>query len=409
MKKTYFLIMIFMILMGVKPFLLEAKPSGFAFRYPVKSVRIPVEIQNNIVLVPLRINNSFEMNFILDTGVRTTILTETVVASFLGLDTLTTVKVRGLGEGGAIDAGLATNVSITMPGIVGTGQRLIVLPEGVISYSGLFGKPVYGIIGYEVFRQFVVEINYTQKFIRLHDPFKFKQKKKSVSLPISIQKSKPYVEATLIDYHGEKIKSDWLIDTGASQAISLFTEDLSAPEKSIDAFLGMGLSGGVYGKLGRVQAFSLGEFTFEDVITGFPDTASLNILAESNVWYGNLGAEIISRFHVVFDYPRASIYLRKNSNFRKDFRYNISGIELLTSGEDFDKYVVSYVRPDSPAEEADVQINDEILSINGIDVEKLNIDELYGTLGYKNRKVITLRLKRDGEAFRVRFRLISEI
>ncbi|MCB0851628.1 MAG: PDZ domain-containing protein, partial [Bacteroidetes bacterium] len=207
----------------------------------------------------------------------------------------------------------------------------------------------------------------------------------------------------------EKIKSDWLIDTGASQAISLFTEDLSAPEKSIDAFLGMGLSGGVYGKLGRVQAFSLGEFTFEDVITGFPDTASLNILAESNVWYGNLGAEIISRFHVVFDYPRGSIYLRKNSNFRKDFRYNISGIELLTSGEDFDKYVVSYVRPDSPAEEADVQINDEILSINGIDVEKLNIDELYGTLGYKNRKVITLRLKRDGEAFRVRFRLISEI
>ena len=144
---------------------------GFTFTYDTKSVRIPVEIQHNIILIPLRINGSFEMNFILDTGVRTTMLTETMVAGFLNLDTLSTVKVRGLGEGDPIEAALARNVSISLPGVEGSGINLIVLPEGVISYSGLFGKPVYGIIGYEIFRQFVVEINYTQKFVKQQQSF----------------------------------------------------------------------------------------------------------------------------------------------------------------------------------------------------------------------------------------------
>ena len=409
MKKRYFLFFLILFWGILSQSELWAKPAGFSFRYNAKSVKIPVEIQNNIILIPVRINNSFEMNFILDTGVRTTILTETVISDFLSLDSLTSIRVRGLGEGGAIEAALARDISISLPGIDGTGQRLIILPEGVISYSGLFGKPVYGIIGYEVFRQFVVEINYTQKYVRLHDPFRYKPKKKSVAIPIEIKRSKPYVSATLTDYRGEKINSQWLVDTGASQAISLFDDDLPVPEVSVDAFLGMGLSGGVFGKLGRVQSFAIGDFNFSDVIAGYPNAESLNMVSGQGNWYGNLGAEIMSRFHVVFDYPNKTLYLRKNSAFKKAFKYNISGIEVITAGEGFDQYVISYVRPGSPAEVAGVKIKDQILSVNGISADKLNIDELYATVGYRNRKIIVLRIKRGGEYMRFKFRLQSEI
>ena len=99
---------------------LSANPleiAGFRLNNNAKSVRIPIEIQHNVILIPVRINNSFEMRFILDTGVKTSILTEPVMAHFLALDSMAKIKVKGLGDGDPIEADLARNVRMTLPGI----------------------------------------------------------------------------------------------------------------------------------------------------------------------------------------------------------------------------------------------------------------------------------------------------
>ncbi|MDX1909253.1 MAG: aspartyl protease family protein [Bacteroidia bacterium] len=388
---------------------LPAKPVGFSLIGNVRSVRIPVEIQNNIVLIPIQINGSFEMNFILDTGVRTTILTEPVIASFLSLDSLSTVKVRGLGEGEAIDAALARNVAITLPGVEGRGINLLVLPEGLISYSGMFGKPVYGIIGYELFGQFIVEINYHQKYIELFDPFQYQVRGKWSELPIVIRRSKPYVEATMTDYRGVEITAYWLVDTGASMALSLFDKSLPLPETTIHAFLGQGLSGFVYGKLGRSRQFVLGDFVFEQVITGYPDPDALNLMAEDSSWYGNMGAEIISRFRVILDYNAGKMYLRKNPRFKDLFEYNTSGLELIGTGTDYNTFIISYVRPNSPAEKAGVLPDDELLSINGMATDGLSLDQIYNMLDRQSGKRLNLRLRRGGQVEKLSFDLVREI
>ncbi len=391
------------------PFKSEA---GFTFREDVKSVKIPVEIINNIVLIPVRINGSFELNFIFDTGVRTTILTEPLLSNFLSLDSLQKVKVRGLGEGDAIEAILARNVSMTLPGVLGKGINLIVLPQGIISYSEMFGKPVFGIIGYEIFGQFVVEIDYQNKFVRLYDPFSFKLKGKwkRNELPIEVRKGKPYVNAKLIDHLGGEIESKWLIDTGASQAVALFDKNLEVPDQTVETFLGKGLSGDVYGRLGRVQGFQLGKFTFKDVIAGYPEVGSLNILhGKKSVWYGNLGAEIISRFNVIFDYPRRRLYFKKNNKYRKPFTYNVSGIEVLAKGHTYENFFISYVRPNSPAAEAGIQIDDEIVALNGISISGLDIGDMYLNLNKKIGKKISVKIRRGESTFKKRFSLISEL
>ncbi|GAB4420471.1 MAG: hypothetical protein OHK0039_34080 [Bacteroidia bacterium] len=373
------------------------------------SVRIPVEIQHNIILVPLRINGSFEMNFILDTGVKTTILTEPLIADFLAFDTLTTVKVRGLGEGEPIIAALASNVSISMPGIEGYGQNMLVLPEGLISYSSMFGKPVYGIIGYEVFGRFVVEIDYIHKYIRLHDPVYYKPRRNWEEIPLEIRRAKPYVRATVHTEDGRVIEQQWLVDTGASAALSMFTHDMQPPSQAIEAFLGQGLNGNVYGKLGRSPRFELGSYAFEQVITGFPDMTSLALLPGEEGWYGNLGSEIISRFHVTFDYFRQAMYIKKNSHYKNDFEYNVSGIELLTMGENFENFVISYVRPNSPAARAGLQVNDEVLALNGLSVNGLEIDEVYGNLFKRSGRTVYLKIKRGNRVIKTRFELVTEI
>ena len=389
--------------------MLHARSAGFILEGNARSVKIPVEIQNNIILIPLRINGSVEMNFILDTGVKTTILTEPMVANLLNLNVLERIRVRGLGDGEAIEAVLARNVSMKLPGVYGAGINLVVLPQGVISYSGMFGKPVFGIIVYELFGQFVVEINYHHKYIRLHDPIRYQYRGRAVQVPIEIQKSKPYVSATLEMKDGKKIKARWLLDTGASQALSMFSREMQPPAHSIDAFLGKGLSGNVYGKLGRVKGFEIGGFFLEGVIAGFPDSTSLSLLPDEISWYGNLGAAVLSRFHVIFDYNGKRLILKKNSAFRTPFNYNISGIELYAHGQAFNEFLISYVRPNSPAARAGLQVNDEIISLNGFATENLNINSMYNGLEKRAGSTISVRIRRGEEIFKSKFKLESEI
>ncbi|MFK7926504.1 MAG: PDZ domain-containing protein [Bacteroidia bacterium] len=392
----------------------QAKTAGFTFSNPnAKSVRIPIEIQHNVVLIPLKINGSFEMTFILDTGVKTTILTESVLMAFLGFDTLQPVRLRGLGEGDYIDGLLAQDVSMRLPGVVGNGINMIILPDDLISYSSLFGRPVHGIIGYEIFGQFIVEINYQHKYLILHDPFSYRpprNKRRYETLPIHIKRFKPYVSAKMDDGHGNVIERDWLIDTGASHSISLYDPKLPIPDPSIDAFLGMGLSGNVYGKIGRVSSFQMGIFEFDEIIAGFPNANALYLPEEDlQTWYGNIGSEVISRFNVIFDYFHGRLILRKNASYKEPFYYNISGLEIMTKGVEFDDFVVSYVRPNSPAEKAGIKIDDEIVSLNGVSVNGLGISDIYQSLRRKVGKRVNIRIRRGDKMMKIRFAIVTQI
>ena len=386
------------------------KEAGFSFREGITQTKISIEIQNNLILFPVRINGSFELNFILDTGVRTTILTEPVLANFLEIDSTETISVRGLGEGEAIEANLARNVSIDLPGVMGRGINMVILPQGLVSYSELFGKPVYGIIGFELFRSFVVEINYAKKYVKLSSPFDFKPKKKWEKLEVEINRGKPYIEAEIALPDGQIETQSWLMDTGSSQALSMYSDKLGDPEPSIYTLLGQGLNGSIFGKLARVPQFSLGKFTFQSIVSAFPEPEALGIIRGRNAeWYGNLGSDILSRFTLIFNYQAGEVYFKKGAKFKRSFDYNLSGVEVLAGGLTFDEFRVSYVRPDSPAAQSGLQSGDEILRINGVSVDDVEIGELYGMINKKAGRRISLIVRREEETQRINFVLEQEI
>lgn len=409
MRNRYYLFILLLLTIPPRIQGQQLNRPGFSLPANTSSIRIPVEVQHNVIIIPIRINGSFEMDFILDTGVRSTILTEPFLTQFLRLDSISKVRVRGLGEGEDIYAILAKDLTIDLPGVHGKHMNLLVLPEDVISYSGMFGRPVYGIIGNDIFSQFVVEINYSRKFIQLHDPTRYKPRKKAEAVPIKIRNGKPYIEASITDFRGETIDGQWLLDTGSSNALSLYDSSLPIPDPSIPAFLGKGLSGNVYGRLARAPEFHMGSFDFTDVITGYPDSNSLNIQITDSLWYGNIGSEVLSRFQVTFDYFRGIVYLKKTAGFQHDFEYNVSGIEIVSEGDFFNIFKIAYVRPGSPADEADVRPGDEIIMLNGLDVSNMDISAVYATILKKNGRQMVMKIRRNEEIIKKKFALIPEI
>jgi C-terminal processing protease CtpA/Prc len=83
----------------------------------------------------------------------------------------------------------------------------------------------------------------------------------------------------------------------------------------------------------------------------------------------------------------------------------MSGITVIADGEDLNFYRISEIMKDSPAEKADVRVNDFIVTINGLDREKLTLGDIYKIFNYKVGKKVTLSLRRENKLLTKTFRL----
>ncbi|HEU5146409.1 MAG TPA: aspartyl protease family protein, partial [Chryseosolibacter sp.] len=146
---------------------------GFSLADGRKRVEIPIEIYNNLVVVPVVLNGALPLKFILDTGVRTAILTQKTFTDILNLAYSRKYTISGPGGEHMIDAYITNNVSLELPGVTGRGHALLVLGEDYLELRNYLGTDVHGILGYELFSRFIIEIDYEKKVLTLYQPKRF--------------------------------------------------------------------------------------------------------------------------------------------------------------------------------------------------------------------------------------------
>src|SRR5690606_40980997 len=74
-------------------------------------------------------------------------------------------------------------------------QDLYVVLDRDINFSPSLGFPVHGIMGYDLFRDLVVEVNYGSQVIKLHDPghYRPRQRRKDQTIPWATIAKRPIV------------------------------------------------------------------------------------------------------------------------------------------------------------------------------------------------------------------------
>ena len=141
------------------------------------------------------------------------------------------------------------------------------------------------------------------------------------------------------------------------------------------------------------------------MITAFPDSNVIRDAISDNGRNGSVGAEIFRRFNVIIDYHNKQIRLRKNSNFGNPFRYDMSGIEVGAIVEGLPFYKIVSVGINTPASECGLQENDELKSINGISTSTMKISDITNILKCKEGKTIKMKVIRNGNEVKVKFKL----
>jgi hypothetical protein len=368
---------------------------------------------SNLIVIPIQINNSDTLNFILDTGLRYTILTLLPSTDSIIFEYVKETVISGLGEESDSKAWITYNNKININDITGEFINIYVLDEDRFDLSSQMGLEINGLMGYDIFESFIVEIDYIKQKITFYNPDKFKNKKKYskwVSLPIEIYNMKPYIKLPVTFENDSTIEAKLLIDNGSSDALWLFPgtdKNIVYPKKGKEYFLGQGLNGNIYGKQTKINNIKIGKYNLKNVTTSFPDSLSVrySLLNDIQGRNGSIGSEIFRRFYVLIDYPNRKISFKQNSNFSEEFNFNLTGIEIITPYIGLPIYQISQVRKDSPADIAGVKIGDQIVAINNITTLSYTFNDIILLFRSKEGRKVKLKLNRNGDIIIATFRL----
>jgi predicted aspartyl protease len=388
--------------------------TGFLFDEPGKKwVDFDFKLISNLIIIPVSINNSDTMNFILDTGVRDPIITELTLVEKLNLNYMQSINIQGLGSDSTTQAYQSGDNTISIPGISVKEQKINVILDENFQISQILGMPVHGLIGFNLFRHYIIRVDYNRQRIRLYKPqhHNYKPRRNDIVLPITFVRNKPIVKSELVQKNGEVIPVRLLVDTGASDALWLSTKSdslIKVPDENIYAFLGAGLSGDLYGHKGRLSSLWLGGQPIPQPIVSYPEAEYIYNLINSEMRNGSIGGEILRRFTATFDYHNSRLILRPNTSYKEKFYYNMSGLEIINPVPGIPVFTINNVTKGSPAHEAGLQKNDQILSVNFRSHSDLSLNDINLMLRTRENRKIRMTILRNGEKISTSFRL-SEI
>jgi hypothetical protein len=417
---------------------------GFQFEENSDRISVPFKFINNLVIIPIKVNG-VELNFLLDSGVEETILFSLEEKKEVRFFNAQKILLRGLGSQEAVEGLKSTGNMLQCESIKDPNHVLYIVLDPDFNLSSHIGIPVNGIIGFQFFRNNLVEINYTKKRVFVYKETNKNRKrieKNFKTFPVSIEKSKPYLKSTVF-LNNKVLEVKLLLDIGNSDAIWLFqdkSEFLKVPTENFADYLGRGFSGDVEGKRARIQKFALDQFVFDNPIVAFPDSSSIRNASLVPDRMGSVGGEIMKRFTVIFNYSKKEIYLKKNSFYSDPFTYNKSGVEIQHNGlqwiqetvrmstvplsgkytesdgskvmNDFKYkfllkpiYEIANVRKNSPAAMAGLQKGDIIILINNTAAYKYSLEKVNSLFKSEEEKWIILEVERNSQILKFRFQL----
>jgi hypothetical protein len=303
-------------------------------------------------------------------------------------------------------------VTVAIPG-ASLSLRMGVVPLGGVSET--YGRRMDGLIGAELLARYVVELDWETGRMSLHEPASYRYSGPGARVPLIVAGGMPLVQVTVSVPGAEPAEGLFLVDCPHPGTIIMntpFVEQsglLEAARKSLPRRVTQYVEG-VGGKSeilqGRIARIDLGPYALRQPVVGFSQARNGSLAQEQ--FAGILGAEILRRFRVIFDFSRESMILESKAAMAEPFRADASGLQLRSSGPGYHEFTVTGVVENSPAEDAKVRPGDRLIEIAGKAAEARSLGEVVDLLK-REGEIIRLKIRRGDQTVEVRLPLRSLI
>ena len=316
---------------------------------------IPFQFLGKHIFADARLEGKGPFVFVVDTGGVNLISPD--LQNRLGLRTVGHEQGEGIGH--TVQSG-ETIVPLTQFGTASFKQQLyFTYPLDAIYANG--GVALQGIVGNQLFRSFVMRIDYGANQISLIDRKTFNPSCSGTPVPLTIEDNELFVLGAF-----DGIPGRFRIDTGSGATLDMTAPFVRShhlivrfPHRLASITTGVGGSAGEYDV--RAHRLDIGSVPVPNPITGLSVATGGNF-AQGTV-IGNIGNGALARFVLTIDFARRMLYLAPASKIPPGLdSFDRSGLVLRWSQPNF---TVSGVDAPSPAATAGVLVGDVITSING--------------------------------------------
>jgi hypothetical protein len=333
-----------------------APPTGVTIDGGARSVTVPFRLLNNHIYVQATVNGKGPYTFIVDTGGHT-LLSHRVITE-AGLKAVGSSVSSGAGEGSST-IGFAHFDEIAIGGVrihdqVGFATE--------IYDPAIEGITVDGMVGFELVRRMVTEVDYGRQTLTFTDPARFDPKGAGTAIPFLFYDHLPNVTGFVDD-----LPARFDIDTGSRSEVDLTGPFVAAKQlrtrfsKGVSAVTGWGVGGPSRSYTVRLPSLTLGGVKVDGPTAGLSEDKG-GSMSDGN-FEGNIGSGFLKRFVVTFDYARQVMYLKRLVPPPADAgRFDRSGMWINAKP---DGYVVTDVSAGGPAAQAGIAVGDLIVTLDG--------------------------------------------
>lgn len=312
---------IFLTLFSFAPVAAYSKNSnGFSILGDKRESKISFELIGNLIIIPIKLNNGETTKAVVDTGIRSVVLYGEKYRNDLDFSNSRNVKINGLGKGKRQEGKLAVNNHLRIGDILGEGVGIVSI-DTEIPFQILHDNGVEAILGYQLFVNFIIEIDYPNNEIIFRDPFYFSPNLDAHHFDIEVVNTKPYITTTvkIKNKHSEIHAYDMkiLIDTGAGLDMMVYNNSKNAElfmlKNSNKVRIGQGMNGMIGGYLSSSLNINVGGINLSEVSVSIADRKSGKKYSNKYGVDGLIGGNILKKYTVTFDYINGDIYLEAPS------------------------------------------------------------------------------------------------
>ena len=258
---------------------------------------IPFVRNEKLMMVEVRAGGSRPLRFTIDSGARHTVL-DPVTAKALRLRLGRAGSTTGTGQG-RVPLMHASPVTLT----VGAATVRVADPL-VIDLSRVpLPKPSAGLLGAELFEQYIVQVDYAARVIRLYDRSARFDAGGVASVPLRARNHAFFVPVT-VAAGGAAHALDARIDLGSGDALASPLVKLAKERRTTT--LGNGLGRNFRGTSGVYDAIALGPYRMVHVWSPWSETPLI-------------GMEVFRRFVTTFDVARGRLYVQPAAALNEPF------------------------------------------------------------------------------------------
>jgi hypothetical protein len=333
-------------------------------------VELDFELVGGRMLVPVQIDGH-AARAVLDTGAGASLVDLRLAEDWRLAFSHGQVEARGIG-------GQPVQGRILRGAVVAFGGISEPLPYAIplLSLAESAGDRFEVIIGYPFFASHCVEVDYGSRRLRILAPGA-DLGGSGTSVAVRFVRNLPHIEAQ-VTIGGLTHAVEAMVDTGASDS-GVTGRFLAAHPLAVETTPRVLLAGGVggdsEGRWFRAEGVEIGGVTLARPVLSATETAG-GVKGSQATYDLSIGADLLRRFRVTFDYPRARLLLAPGADVEQPFEADKTGLRLHAQGEALRSFRVAGVLAGSAAADAGVEVGDVLETVDGAPASRFTLAEL---------------------------------